>query len=277
MGTLIPQDLYGVIGWPLSQSLSPLLHNTAFQALSLPSAYMAWPLPPEQLADFVENMTLYKAHGLSVTIPHKQAIMPFLKKISEGAKLAGAVNTLYWDNGQLCGDNTDVTGFLAPLGHLPLEEMDILLLGAGGAAHAVCAGLKLRHCSQVIVTSPGNKRQYDLAQRFGFQALPWDKRQEPKAQLIINATPSGMHGHEEAETPYDFAIGPAAAGAMAYDLVYNPLQTRFLREAAAAGCRCISGLAMFLEQGAAQFRLWTGKDMPAEAKAAVEQALRGGR
>lgn len=274
MAYLIPQELYGVVGWPLGQSLSPLLHNTGFQALCLPAAYLAWPLPPEKLSAFVENMGAFKVRGLSVTIPHKQTIMPFLDRVSDAAKLAGAVNTLYWDGSSLCGDNTDVIGFMSPLTKLSLPEMDILLLGAGGAAHAVCAGLHMARCHRVRITSPGDKRQYSLAERFGFGAVPWEERYEYEAQLLINATPAGMYGHGEAETPYDFSRGAKVAHAWAYDLVYNPIRTRFLREAEEAGRQCLSGLGMFLEQGAAQFRLWTGRDLPQEARDAVKRSLK---
>ena len=115
MSAFIPSSLYGVIGWPLAQSLSPLLHNTAFQALGIPAAYMLWELPPEKLPRFVDSMRLLGIRGCSVTLPHKVEILPLLDHRSERVELMGAANTLYWRDDRLCGENTDVTGFMHPL------------------------------------------------------------------------------------------------------------------------------------------------------------------
>lgn len=274
MSCFSPKNLYGVIGWPLAQTLSPLIHNAAFQALGLADVYMAWPLPPENLEQFLCAMGIMNIRGLSVTIPHKIAVLPYLDVVSEAASLAGAVNTLYWLDDKLCGENTDVAGFLAPLADMRLERMDALILGAGGAAHAVCAGLKLRGCHQARIASPGNRRQCDLADRFGFQPILWEERYDRPASLIVNATPLGMHGEHVAQTPYDFAKAPACEG-WAYDLVYNPLRTEFLRQARLAGRQCVSGLEMFLGQGAAQFHIWTGRRAADIMRPALTQALGG--
>lgn len=126
-----PTALYGVIGWPLGQSLSPLLHNTGFQALGIPAVYLRWEIAPERLAAFIDSMRLLAVQGCSVTIPHKMALMPLLDEVSPQARLAEAANTVYRRDGRLCGENTDVAGFLAPLADAPLESMDVLLLGAG--------------------------------------------------------------------------------------------------------------------------------------------------
>lgn len=276
MSCFIPRELYGVIGWPLAQSLSPLIHNTGFQTLQIPAAYVAWPLAPAALSGFVEQLQPFQVRGLSVTIPHKQAILPLVGEITQRARLADAVNTVYWQGETLCGDNTDVTGFLAPLLSIPdllYENLPILLLGAGGAAHAAASGLKLHHCANVWVTSPGNKRQYALAERFACHAIPWGERYDIMPKLIINATPLGMYGHEEDASPYDFTQKKLAAEGWAYDLVYNPLTTCFLRQAAACGWHCISGLEMFFGQGNAQFELWTGQPLPQASRAALEMAL----
>lgn len=269
----LPEELYGVIGWPLGQSLSPLVHNTGFRALGIPAVYLRWEVPPERLDVFMEALRLLNIRGCSVTIPHKQAVMPFLDVMSEAATLAGAANTLYWKDEALCGDNTDVAGFLAPLESVPLERMDALLLGAGGAAHAVAAALRLRGCRQVRVATPGNRRHLELAERFGFTPVAWAERHAAPAGLVINATPLGMHGKHEDETPYDFAQAPQVPGGVAYDIVYNPAKTRFLREAAAAGRRCIDGVAMFFGQADAQFRIWTGRPLPDVAREALVAAL----
>ena len=129
--------LYGVTGWPLSQSLSPLLHNTGFAALGINALYMKWEVPPHKLPAFVESVRLLNIRGCSVTIPHKVGLLPLLDEVSPLAMRVGAANTIYWKGERLCGENTDVAGFMAPLANVPLAGADVLLLGAGGAARAV--------------------------------------------------------------------------------------------------------------------------------------------
>lgn len=272
MSCFIPKDLYGVIGWPLAQTLSPLIHNSGFQSIGIPAIYLAFEIAPHDLEKFLQSMQLYSMRGCSVTIPHKIAVLPYLESISEQASLAGAVNTLYFKNGLLAGENTDVDGFLAPLADIRLDTMDALLLGAGGAAHAVAAGLKLAGCRQTRICTPGNKRHLPLAERFGFIPIKWEDRYKWPAQIVINATPLGMKGKYADSSPYDFSLAPANSG-IAYDLVYNPAETVFLKSAASAGRKCIGGAAMFFGQGNAQFRIWTGRNLPEYARIAFENAL----
>lgn len=262
----IPEDLYGIIGWPLNQTLSPLAHNAAFEETGVAAVYFKWPLPPADLKIFTEAMRLYKVKGCSVTIPHKVAVLEWLDGVSEAAALAGAANTIYGRDGGYYGENTDVAGFLAPLDEVNFQKTDALLLGAGGAARAAAAGLKLRGFSNCRVASPGDKSQYLLAERFGFEPVKWKDRYARAATLVINATPLGMVGPDVSLTPYDFSRAHGAEGGYAYDLVYNPLETVFLKSARAAGRKIISGLEMFYEQAAAQFRLWTGKEFPANIR-----------
>ena len=276
--------LYGVTGWPLSQSLSPLLHNTGFAALGINALYLKWEVPPQKLPTFVESVRLLNIRGCSVTIPHKVELLPLLDEVSPLARSVGAANTIYWKGESLCGENTDVAGFMAPLGNEPLAGADVLLLGAGGAARAVAAGLVTtaphNRPARVFVATPSNKSHLPLADEFGLTPLLWQDRHEPASMLVINTTPLGMRGKAEQETPYDFSqatpLAPANdahATPVASDIVYNPLETRFLREARAAGRRCISGLEMFFGQGDAQFRLWTGQGLPPESRRALETAL----
>ena len=276
--------LYGVTGWPLSQSLSPLLHNTGFAALGINALYLKWEVPPQKLPTFVESVRLLNIRGCSVTIPHKVELLPLLDEVSPLARSVGAANTIYWKGESLCGENTDVAGFMAPLGNEPLAGADVLLLGAGGAARAVAAGLVTtaphNRPARVFVATPSNKSHLPLADEFGLTPLLWQDRHEPASMLVINTTPLGMRGKAEQETPYDFSqatpLAPANdahATPLAYDIVYNPLETRFLREARAAGRRCISGLEMFFGQGDAPFRLWTGQGLPPESRRALETAL----
>ena len=249
MSAFIPSSLYGVIGWPLAQSLSPLLHNTAFQALGIPAAYMLWELPPEKLPQFVDSMRLLGIRGCSVTLPHKVAVLPLLDRRSERVELMGAANTLYWQDGRLCGENTDVTGFMHPLLERGLDPAaPVLVLGAGGAARAVVCGLWLHGCRRIFVTTPSDRSHAPLVERFGVTAVPWAGRHDVAASLLVNTTPLGMHGKAEDRSPYDFDRAPAPADGcvpVAYDIVYNPLRTLFLREAQARGWATISGLEMF--------------------------------
>ncbi len=274
-------ELYGVIGWPLAQSLSPLLHNTAFAALGIPALYRRWEVPPETLSAFTTGVRLLGIRGCSVTIPHKTRLLPLLDAVSPLARRVGAVNTLYWRDEALCGDNTDVAGFMAPLEREDLAGGHVLLLGAGGAARAAAAGLTSlpegRRPAAVYVATPSDRSHLPLAEEFGLVPLRWKDRHEPAARLVVNATPLGMRGKAETESPFDFSRTPPLPGEcpLAYDIVYNPPETRFLREARAAGRRCVTGLAMFFSQGNAQFRLWTGRDLPPQARQALEAALKG--
>ena len=274
--------LYGVTGWPLGQSLSPLLHNTGFAALGINALYMKWEVPPHKLPAFVESVRLLNIRGCSVTIPHKVELLPLLDEVSPLALRVGAANTIYWQGERLCGENTDVAGFMAPLAGVPLAGADILLLGAGGAARAVAAGLVSPaphdRPAHIYVATPSDKSHLPLAEEFGLTPLLWQNRHEPAPLLVINTTPLGMRGKAEDDTPYDFSLAAQCApcgntAPLAYDIVYNPLETRFLREARAAGRRCISGLEMFFGQGDAQFRLWTGQGLPPESRRALETAL----
>ena len=268
----LPQKLYCVIGWPLAQSLSPLLHNTGFQQLGLASIYLQFPISPLDLPRFLDSVRLLPIAGCSVTIPHKTTVIPYLDAISPEAKRIGAVNTLYWQDNQLIGENTDYTGFLAPLAGYELSSMSVLLLGAGGAARACLCGLKECLAKKIFIATPSNSRHLPLAEEFAVEGISWQERYGVQADLIINATPLGMHGSHEDESPYDFSQS-AHKTKLAYDIVYNPLETRFLREAAEQGIEVISGRTMFFEQGNAQFRLWTGQNLPNEAKLALHQAL----
>ncbi len=266
--TRIPEKLFGIIGHPLGHTLSPALHNWGFAQFQLPAVYMAFPLPPERLADFLTAFRTLPMQGASVTIPHKEAVMPLLDEVAPRARTVGAVNTLYWKGERLIGENTDVAGFLAPLRAVRAPLRRVLVLGAGGAARAVLAGLT--ECAdelgveQVLLTNRSPERACALAAPFGTQVVPWEARTQTGANVLVNCTPLGMAGDNEAQTPWPAAsFGPQ--GGLAYDLVYNPLRTRFLREAQAAGWQTLDGLHMFVAQGVAQFRLWTGCELAADA------------
>ncbi|BCS88681.1 shikimate dehydrogenase [Pseudodesulfovibrio sediminis] len=250
---------YGIIGWPLGHTMSPTLHNWGFEACGIDANYAAWPVSQDDLSSFMGQVRARPISGLSVTIPHKQAIMEHLDRISERATTVGAVNTLYWDEDQLCGENTDVIGIVAPLTNLDTLPATALVLGAGGAARAALAGFKELGIPGIAIANRTHAKAVALSEEFAVECVAWEDRMDQSWALLCNTTPLGMSGAMEDATPWDGdRFAPAT---IAYDIVYNPLETRFLREARAAGCTTISGLEMFLHQGLAQFRLWTGTDM----------------
>ncbi|SIN89712.1 shikimate dehydrogenase [Halodesulfovibrio marinisediminis] len=256
------KKLYGIIGHPLGHTMSPALHNSGFNKYSLNSVYMAFPTPPEKLPEFMENFRSLPMYGASVTIPHKEAVIEYVDKITPRATTVGAVNTLYWEDDTLVGDNTDVIGFMAPLKGKKLASTKALVLGAGGAAKAVLAGLQELCINDVTICNRTLERAEKLAAQFSVKSVAWDERGSVEANLVINTTPMGMSGEQVNETP--FTADMFTESGIAYDLVYNPLETVFLRTAKETGWETIDGLHMFAAQGAEQFRLWTGKELPIE-------------
>jgi shikimate dehydrogenase len=261
--------LCGVIGYPLEHSLSPVLHNWAFAHTTADGAYFAWPCAPEALKDFVSAVRMLPIHGVSVTIPHKERIMPLLDDTTKQARRVGAVNTLYWQEGKLLGHNTDLEGFMHPLQGRELCSR-ALVLGAGGAAKAVLAGLRDLGVSDIVLAARNPDKATPAAQAFGCRLVDWNERGSirPRGRIfwVLNTTPLGMSGNAPAASPYSpemFRAARSASGdCLAYDLVYNPLRTRFLTDAQAAGWTTQDGLAMLLAQAEAQFRLWTGISFP---------------
>ncbi len=250
-----PSALYGIIGHPLGHTLSPLLHTWAFEAAEHAGAYLAWPIAPDRLADFMLALRTLPIAGVSVTIPHKERVMALIDEASPRAARIKAVNTLFWREGKVCGENTDIIGFLEPLRGRSFRSA--LVLGAGGAARAVLAGLQERGLDSVSVSNRNEDRARVLAAEFNLTAVPWEERHRADAELLVNATSLGLAGAAQSETPWDASA--FRRGQTAYDLIYNPLHTRFLTEAKAAGCPIIDGVSMFAAQGAEQCRLWTGK------------------
>ncbi|WP_319541130.1 shikimate dehydrogenase [uncultured Pseudodesulfovibrio sp.] len=250
---------YGIIGWPLGHTMSPTLHNWGFGELGVDASYAAWPVSSGDLSSFMGQVRARPISGLSVTIPHKQAVMEHLDTISDRAAQVGAVNTLYWDGDTLCGENTDVIGFIAPLRSMAPLPDSALVLGAGGAARAAIVGLKELGVRRIGVSNRTRTKATFLAEEFGVNCIDWEKRMETPWTLVCNTTPLGMSGELEHLSPWD--ADRFTPGMTAYDIVYNPLETRFLHDADNAHCKTISGLEMFLHQGLAQFHLWTGLDM----------------
>ena len=275
MNDFVPPELYGVIGYPLAQSLSPLLHTTAFRRLGLPGVLIPWPMRQEKLPEFIAAVRLLGIRGCCVTMPHKEAIIPLLDEVTERVRGIGAVNTLYRDGDKVCGENTDILGFMEPLLAEKLPgDTPVLLLGAGGSAKAAVAGLQSLGLGNIWVASRRPEQSSELAERFNLKTVTWERRGKVEAGLIVNTTALGMRGKFEDETGYDREWFAGKTPGIAYDIVYTPFQTRLLREAVAEGWRAIGGLEMFLGQADHQCRIWTGGlRLPQEARQAVIDAL----
>ena len=278
----------GLIGYPLSHSLSPRIHEAAFTALALQGEYLLYPVAPgkiDGLAALVRHMRDGEIQGLNVTIPYKQTIMSLLDELTPSAQAIGAVNTLYLQEGKLIGHNTDAAGFLADLTKFlrePVGEKKALVLGAGGAARAVVYAL-LKDGWQVNLAV----RRADLSQanalieafepQAGSRSMDLElleagdlERLGSGIQLIVNATPIGMFPEADF-SPWPNGL-PFPKEAAIYDLVYNPRQTRLVREAQNAGLRATTGLGMLVEQAALSFACWTGRDVPREVLYAAVEA-----
>lgn len=262
--------LLGIIGHPLSHTLSPVLHNWAFRELGIQASYHVWDTPPEKLQAFLAALRTLPIHGASVTIPHKEPVMPLADRLTANAREIGAVNTLYWEDGKLWGDNTDVTGFMAPLLERGTPPGKVLVLGAGGAARAAVCGLH-RAGWKVLLSSRTGNRADRLAHSFQAEQVPWSERHAVRPDLLINTTPLGMSGPFQGLSPWKDSLQGIS---LVYDLVYNPRETPLLAQAAREGVETIPGLPMFVHQALAQFERWTGRRFPLPgAMALLEQAL----
>lgn len=250
--------IYGVIGKPIAHSLSPLIHNLAFAHHRLDAVYV--PFLVEDAPAFWDACGGWLA-GLSITIPHKHALQGRMDSLEPVCDLVGAMNTIYRRDGATVGANTDVDAIRRcgerAIGPLPGRRA--LVLGAGGAGRAAVYALKAAG-AEVALSNRTQARAEELARDAGCRAVPWSALAGEACDLLVNMTSVGLKAPAETPWPHPFPPGMGV-----FDSVYNPLATRLLREAAAAGCRTVPGLDMFIDQGVAQFARWTGLEAPAEA------------
>ncbi len=255
--------LHGIIGNPVRHSLSPVMHNAAFAALGENGVYV--PMPVQDVVVAVRGLAALGFTGVSVTVPHKETVMELLDEIDPVARRIGAVNTILFrthpKSGQVVsrGFNTDWLGSnLALADKIKLPGARFLVLGAGGAAKAVGFGL-VEAGAEVMITNRSEERGRELAGWLNCSFVKPGELAGLKADGLINTTSVGMEPGIEA-----LPIDPALLGnfGLVMDIVYAPLKTALLRHAAAAGCRTIDGLAMLLNQGAVQFKIWTGIQPP---------------
>ena len=276
----------GIIGYPIGHSMSPVFQQAALDACGVDARYVAYEVAPDEVEEFVNGLRGPGIMGINVTVPHKLAVMPFLDEIDDWATEAGAVNTIVNHKGRLTGHNTDGYGFLRALregaGYKP-QSRRTLILGAGGAARGVVLALAREGVGDLTIANRTLERAVDLAELARNRGIashaislsgPDLAEAAAHAELIVNCTTIGMaHGPGEDESPLaGNAISPAA---LVNDLVYNPLETRLLREAALAGAKTLGGIEMLVYQGAASFEMWLERPSPVSVMLeAAMQAMR---
>ncbi|WP_038057130.1 shikimate dehydrogenase [Thermodesulfobacterium hydrogeniphilum] len=259
-------DVYGIIGNPVSHSLSPIMHNVAFKELGIKAVYGAFLVKEENLKKAVEGIRALNIKGLSITIPHKESIMKFLDEIDRVALEIGAVNTIVNENGYLKGYNTDWIGVLKAFtkNEVEIKDKKVVIIGAGGASKAVVYAIKAGGAKEIEVYNRTFEKAKTLEKNFGIMAKPWNELKNASGDIIIQTTSVGLKSWKspvEEEVLSRFKI--------AMDIVYIPLKTKFL-SLAEKYAKVIDGLQMLLYQGVEQFRLWTGIEPPVKL---MEEAI----
>jgi shikimate dehydrogenase len=268
--------LLGVIGDPVEHSFSPIMHNAAIAHFGLDYVYLPLPVKVNDLKIALAGFEAINLVGFSITIPHKQAIVPLLSTITPEAEMVGAVNTVWHTDRGWQGTNTDVEGFIAPLKTLSRnwQQVTPVVLGNGGASRAVITGLAQLGCSEIHLVG----RDRDKLARFyqSWQDIPqitsilkihhWDNLPAllPAAELLVNTTPVGMYPHVNDSPVDESLIKKLPPNAIAYDLIYTPNPTRFLQLARQQGASAIDGLEMLVCQGAAALEIWLQQPAPVD-------------
>jgi 3-dehydroquinate dehydratase/shikimate dehydrogenase len=261
--------VYGVVADPVGHSLSPQVHNAAFRQAGLNAVYVPFRVPAQNLERFLSEAGQLGIRGLSVTIPHKEAVIRKLTKIEAAVQGIGAANTIVFDGPTLTGYNTDYRAAMDSLDRAmlspsyergPIEGKTVLVLGAGGAARAMVYGLAKRN-AKVVIASRTSSRAEQLSEQIGCDAIDWDTRHSVSPDVLINCTPIGMHPFLD-DTPFEkHHLRPAM---VVFDMVYNPENTLLIKDARTQGCLVITGVEMFVRQASLQFKLFTGQDAPWE-------------
>ncbi|MBO1299401.1 MULTISPECIES: shikimate dehydrogenase [unclassified Enterococcus] len=267
----------GIFASPVSHSLSPLMHNTAFQARSIDAIYLAFTVDQTNLKQAVESIRTFNMLGVNLSMPNKIAVIPYLDELSQEAQLIGAVNTIVHRDNRLIGYNTDGMGFMRSVNEagIAIKDKKVTMLGAGGAAKAIVVQAALDQAKEIVIYKRKNATFASVASTFqkiaeqtGCHITIKDyadteqlKKNLEDTDLLINGTDMGM-GEKKEMVPIDpQLLHPKIA---VFDLIYSPRETRFLKEAKAQGCLTRNGLGMLLYQGAIAFELWTGQTMPIE-------------
>ena len=262
----------GLIGYPLGHSLSPKIHDAALKVCGMEGDYSLFPIAPDDtqgLKDLLARVRSGEITGLNVTIPHKQAVIEFMDELTPTAKIIGAVNVIYMRDDKLIGDNTDAPGFLSDLKHFFANDQSetanrksAIILGAGGSARAIVYALVNDDWNVVVVARRVEQAQQLASQYEGVHAMELNMQtfQLSNLQLIVNTTPLGMTPNiDQSPLPENLSLPQHIA---IYDLVYNPRETKLVRDARAKGLHATTGLGMLIEQAVLAFQLWTGQVPP---------------
>jgi shikimate dehydrogenase len=267
-------NLYCLLGSPAKHSISPLMHNTAFEELNLDNCYMAFDVKPEDFKSAVDGLKTIGCKGFNLTMPFKKDIIPYLDEIDDGATLANSVNTVVVEDGRLKGYTTDGIGFLQAMTDSGIDYHDstITVLGAGGAATSIIVAAALDGVSQINVFKRNNatfQDTVDFADQithatdcdvfvYDFADMDALSFSLKESSILINATNVGMGDDDTSLIPKDMLYKELTV----CDVIYHPPETRLLKDAKEVGCKIMNGKYMLLYQGAAAFKLWTGEDMP---------------
>jgi shikimate dehydrogenase len=276
---------YGILGWPVEHSRSPAMHNAAFKAKGIDAVYVRFPVHPDHVGEAVRGLRALGIRGANVTVPHKEAVIPFLDDLSKDARAMGAVNTIVLEREQLIGHNTDAPGLARSLeeAKVQLDGARVVVLGAGGAARAAVVGLSQRGASHVVIAARRKAQAAQLAEQLApacrcpVEALGFER--EPLAEAFREATLVVQSTSATLATAPD-ALAFAAAlpldvlrrDATVVDLVYKPRETAVLSRAKSCGVRTVDGLGMLLHQGALAFELWTHLHAPLPVMLSVLEA-----
>lgn len=278
-------NIYGIFGHPVSHSLSPIMHNRAFEGLGLDCVYLGFDIEPGSLTSAVNAIKTLNLKGINITIPHKEAMVNQLDDLTEPVILTGAVNTIKNENGRLVGYNTDVPGVMRAIKeefNFDPQYKNAFIVGAGGASRAVIAGMCLNGARQIVIANRTlskadilKKRFTDQYQNVVFSTVSLNdqekiKRLLPESNIIVNASSAGMVDIPPLELPLETVPKDCPV----YDLVYNPIVSPLVRQAREFGLKAESGLGMLLYQGVEAFEIWTGKKAPVDS---MREVLLGSR
>lgn len=264
-------DKYGIIGFPLDHSFSPEIHNRAFNYLKINACYEKYEIPFQHFKESVLQLKTSATKGFNVTVPYKQEIIPYLDEIEPLAKKVGAVNTIQKSGNKWIGFNTDLYGFLLPLKDHLKSIASVLIIGAGGAANAVCFALLNEINIKVFdISNRTERKAVDLSRklekefdiRFGLPNLNEAVKNSNKYDLIVNTTNVGM-GNLIDKNPISIPT-LTHNSTIVYDLIYNPKQTLFLESAQELNLKTINGFPMLIGQAKKSFKIWTGQDYPGQ-------------
>ncbi len=289
----------GLIGFPLTGSLSPLLHSAALKSMGLSGAYDLYPIDPtddvqQKISDLINRLRMKQISGLNVTLPYKQTVIPLLDQLTSAASAIGAVNTIYWQDGEAIGDNTDAPAFIQDLKSVMGWEaasagenrdpipVSALVLGGGGAARAAvyalwkagwsvgCSSRRIEQSRSIVADMIRQADLETLAEK-NLSAIPLLKDavlrflrgSQGKKLVLVNASSAGMSPNALV-SPWLEEI-PLPENAFVYDLIYKPAETKFMKDARMMGFRAYNGLGMLIEQAALSLEIWSGQPVPREA------------